>query len=51
MVRENVQDLLSHPACPSSIMCVCDEYFYGTMCQFSTNEFSLSLDTILGYQI
>ncbi|CAF4427356.1 unnamed protein product, partial [Rotaria magnacalcarata] len=25
--------------------------FYGTQCQFSTQQFGLSLDAILGYQI
>ncbi len=49
--QNGAQCFQDHPTCPSSIMCVCDECFYGTMCQFSTNEFSLSLDTILGYQI
>lgn len=37
--------------CPSLSLCVCDECSYGSLCQFSTKGFSLSLDTILGYQI
>ncbi|CAF1485362.1 unnamed protein product [Adineta steineri] len=37
--------------CPTTSMCVCLPCFYGTRCQFSTNGFSLSLDSILGYHI
>ncbi|CAF1365982.1 unnamed protein product [Didymodactylos carnosus] len=37
--------------CPQDFMCVCPECYYGTMCQFSTSAFSLSLDAIIGYQI
>jgi hypothetical protein len=32
-------------------MCKCRACFYGRRCQFSTSEFSLSLDVILGYHI
>lgn len=39
------------PTCPTTLMCVCDECFYGTRCQFSTKGFALSLDAILGYKI
>ena len=39
------------PKCPSSSACVCDDCSYGSLCQFSTNSFDLSLDVILGYQI
>ncbi|CAF3551688.1 unnamed protein product [Rotaria sp. Silwood1] len=40
-----------HPTCPTKTMCVCRECFYGTKCQFTTKQFGLSLDAILGYQI
>jgi hypothetical protein len=33
------------------LLCICSECFYGSRCQFSTEGFSLSLDTILAYQI
>lgn len=37
--------------CPTVSICVCEECFYGTKCQFSTNGFILTLDPILGYHI
>lgn len=38
-------------ACPTSIVCVCPQCYYGAKCQFSTRGMTLSLDIILGYQI
>jgi hypothetical protein len=38
-------------SCPSASMCVCQDCYYGTKCQFSTKGFVLSLDPILGYHI
>jgi hypothetical protein len=32
-------------------MCICQDCYYGTRCQFSTKGFILSLDPILGYHI
>jgi hypothetical protein len=32
-------------------MCVRNECYYGGQCQFTTKEFSLSSDTVLGNQI
>ncbi|CAF0975520.1 unnamed protein product [Adineta steineri] len=40
-----------HPHCPTKIMCVCQECFYGDKCQFTTKHSGLSLDSILGYHI
>lgn len=40
-----------HPDCPSTTICVCNECFFGSRCQFNTKKFGLSLDVILGYQI
>ncbi|UJR16952.1 hypothetical protein I4U23_003850 [Adineta vaga] len=37
--------------CPQTSICVCPKCFYGTRCQFSSNLFDLSLDTILSYHI
>jgi hypothetical protein len=37
--------------CARTSMCKCRACFYGRRCQFSTSEFSLSLDVILGYHI
>ena len=37
--------------CPTLAICVCRECFYGSKCQFSTTGATLSLDTILAYQI
>ncbi|UJR12844.1 hypothetical protein I4U23_017018 [Adineta vaga] len=39
------------PTCPQKSICVCNECFYGTRCQFTTKGFGLSLDAILGYRI
>lgn len=38
-------------SCPNAMMCLCRECYFGTKCQLTTKGFSLSLDTILGYQI
>ncbi|CAF3940064.1 unnamed protein product, partial [Adineta steineri] len=40
-----------HPHCPTKIMCVCQECFYGDKCQRTTKHSGLSLDSILGYHI
>ncbi|CAF2441824.1 unnamed protein product [Rotaria sp. Silwood2] len=45
------QCLQDHPNCPSSIICVCNECFFGNQCQFYSKGFGLSLDEILGYEI
>ncbi|CAF0957970.1 unnamed protein product [Didymodactylos carnosus] len=37
--------------CPSQLICVCQDCYYGTKCQFSTRGLVLSLDYILGYHI
>ena len=37
--------------CPTTSLCICPACFYGTFCQINTNEYSLSLDAILGYHI
>ncbi|CAF1565069.1 unnamed protein product [Rotaria magnacalcarata] len=40
-----------HPTCPSSMVCSCNECYYGSRCQFRTEGFTISLDAILGYHI
>ncbi|UJR06764.1 hypothetical protein I4U23_011051 [Adineta vaga] len=37
--------------CPISFQCICPKCYYGSRCQFSTKESTLSLDAIIGYQI
>ena len=37
--------------CQRKIMCQCRPCFFGLSCQLTTNGFSLSLDSILGYDI
>ncbi|CAF3577335.1 unnamed protein product [Rotaria sp. Silwood1] len=37
--------------CPTSLICVCPECYYGSKCQFNTHGSILSLDVILGNQI
>jgi hypothetical protein len=39
------------PICPTLSMCVCSLCYFGSRCQFSTKESTLSLDIILGYRI
>ncbi|CAF2966730.1 unnamed protein product [Rotaria sp. Silwood2] len=39
------------PNCAQTSICVCPKCFYGKRCQFSTSNFGLSLDAILGYHI
>ncbi|CAF1499289.1 unnamed protein product [Adineta ricciae] len=39
------------PDCPKQSICVCRSCYYGSLCQFSTKEFGLSLDAILAYHI
>ena len=38
-------------SCAKTSMCRCSTCFYGARCQFSTRDFSLSLDVILAYHI
>jgi hypothetical protein len=45
------QCLQDHPTCPSAIICVCNECFFGNRCQFYAKGFGLTLDEILGYEI
>ena len=37
--------------CPTMSVCSCANCFYGTICQFSSETFRLSLESILGYHI
>jgi len=37
--------------CPTASVCSCTDCFYGSLCQFSSDYFSLSLESILGYHI
>jgi hypothetical protein len=45
------QCLQDHPNCPSSILCVCTDCFFGNQCQFYAKGLGLTLDEILGYEI
>ena len=49
--QNGAQCFQDHPTCPTKRMCICQECFYGTKCQFTTKHFGLSLDAILGYHI
>lgn len=49
--QNEAQCFQNHPTCPSSLLCVCQECFFGSRCQFSSKGFSISLEYILGYQI
>ncbi|CAF0843443.1 unnamed protein product [Adineta ricciae] len=37
--------------CPIRSICKCEDCYYGSQCQFTTEGFSISLDVIFGYQI
>ncbi|CAF3923216.1 unnamed protein product [Adineta steineri] len=43
--------LQDHPTCPSTVICVCSNCFYGNQCQFYTKGLGLTLDEILTYEI
>jgi len=45
------QCLQDHPTCPSAIICVCTDCFFGNQCQFYGKGLGLTLDQILGYEI
>ena len=47
----NSRCLQDHETCPTQSMCICDNCFFGRKCQLRTDQFGLSLDVILGYQI
>jgi hypothetical protein len=49
--KNNGKCLQDHPNCPSGIICVCQECFFGNQCQFYAKGFGLILDEILGYEI
>ncbi|CAF0732950.1 unnamed protein product [Adineta steineri] len=41
----------NNETCPTKFTCVCQACHYGNKCQFSTEGFLFSLDSILGYHI
>ena len=43
-----VQD---HPFCPKASLCLCEPCSYGTICQFTSAGYALSLEAILGSHI
>jgi len=47
----NSRCLQDHETCPKQSMCICNNCFFGPKCQLRTDQFGLSLDAILGYQI
>jgi len=49
--ENNGQCLQDHPTCPTRSVCICKACSYGRRCQFHTNGYGLSLDSILGYSI
>ncbi|CAF1500164.1 unnamed protein product [Adineta ricciae] len=49
--ENNGQCFQDSPDCPKRSLCVCRSCYYGNRCQFTTNEFGLSLDAILVYHI
>lgn len=45
------QCLQDNPNCPTSIICVCRECFFGSQCQYFSKGLGITLDEILGYEI
>ena len=43
--------LQDHPRCPSTQICVCDNCFFGSQCQYYAKGLGATLDEILGYEI
>lgn len=41
----------NHAKCPKSSSCLCEPCSYGSICQFTTNGYAMSLDAILGSHI
>ena len=42
---------LNNQTCPTKFVCICQDCYYGSKCQFSTRSFIMSLDAILAYHI
>ncbi|CAF4997182.1 unnamed protein product [Rotaria sp. Silwood1] len=49
--ENNGQCYVNDLTCPTKSICVCQECYYGTLCQFTTSGTVLSLDSIIGYHI
>lgn len=49
--ENNAQYFQNNQSCPTKWLCICEDCFYGSRCQFSTKGFILSLDSILSYHI
>ncbi|CAF4098145.1 unnamed protein product [Rotaria magnacalcarata] len=49
--ENGTQCFQDNPICAQISMCACLTCFYGRRCQFSSNDFGLSLDGVLGYHI
>ena len=43
--------LMNHLECPTKIMCICTDCFFGDRCQFQAKGIGLTLDDILRYEI
>lgn len=41
----------NHGKCPTNSLCLCEPCSYGSICQFTTNGYAMSLDAILGSHI
>ena len=51
MCQNGGQCLQDDVQCPQTFQCVCRECFYGSLCQFSSSSFDISLDGIIGSHI
>ena len=49
--KNNGRCFENNATCPTKTMCVCDECYYGSRCEYSSKGFILSLDPIIGYHI
>ena len=49
--QNNGQCIQDSVQCPQTSRCICEGCFYGSLCQFSSSLFDISLDSILGSHI
>ena len=49
--QQDAECLQDDVNCPGSSICICPRCFYGSLCQFSSSGFGVSLDAILGNHI
>ncbi|UJR07221.1 hypothetical protein I4U23_011509 [Adineta vaga] len=49
--QHGVECIQDRWTCPQTSICICPACYFGSLCQFTSDGFGLSLDGILGYHI